>query len=243
MQMFKRLLLIVVLVVLSSGCAKPPVEELEDVRSIVARAYASGVTQHAPGECQLASSALQAAERQVKNGDYRQASRTLGLAQRYAVEALALTLARKEQLAAEKKKIAEEEQLAEDVRQRELTQQAILNEQQHRKKKIVKPEPKKPVLIVEKARQKTRPVIVEPKLVDHVVVRAGENLATIAARAEVYKDALLWPLIYKANRDQIKDPKEIFSGQTLMVPRDKSRAEAEAARQEARELNLFQSLN
>ena len=59
----------------------------------------------------------------------------------------------------------------------------------------------------------------------------------------VYDDAFLWPLIYKANRDQIKDPKEIFSGQMLMIPRDKSRDEADAARQEARELNLFELLN
>ncbi len=111
-----------------------------------------------------------------------------------------------------------------------------MQQEQKRKKQVVKPEPKKPVPVVVK---KTPPVIVEPKLVDDIEVKAGENLAMIAARAEVYKDALLWPLIYKANRDQIKDPKEIFSGQILMIPRDKSRDEAEAARQEARELNLF----
>lgn len=235
MQMFKRLLLIVAIIALSSGCAKPPVADLENARSVVARAYAVGAAQYASGEYQLASSALLAAELQVKNKEYRKASRTLELAQRYSNEALSLTVERKEQQAAEKKKIEEEKQRVEVAKQRELKRQSELKkqrEQQKKKKKIIKPEPKKKA-----------PVVIKLELVNNVEVQVGENLATIAARAEVYDDALLWPLIYKANRDQIKDPKEIFSGQNLMIPRDKSRDEADAARQEARELNLFDLLN
>ncbi|MBN2038644.1 MAG: DUF4398 domain-containing protein [Spirochaetes bacterium] len=34
----------------------------------------------------------------------------------------------------------------------------------------------------------------------------------------LYKDARLWPLIYMANRDQIKDPDLIFPGQKLLIP-------------------------
>jgi nucleoid-associated protein YgaU len=34
----------------------------------------------------------------------------------------------------------------------------------------------------------------------------------------VYKDARLWPLIYVANKDRIKDPDLIFPGQKLVVP-------------------------
>jgi len=241
MQMFKRLLLIVILVVLSSGCAQPPVRGLENAQSVVAHAYAAGAAQYAPGEYQLANSALQAAELQVKNKEYRRASLTLELARRYSAEALKLTIARKEQLAAEQKKIVAEQQLEELAKQREIKRQAELKEQQERKKKVViKPEPKKPVPVIVK---KTPPAPIKPELVDNVEVQPGENLATIAARGEVYSDALLWPLIYKANRDQIKDPKEIFSGQILMIPRDKNRDETEAARHEARELNLFQPLN
>ncbi|MEA3362117.1 MAG: LysM peptidoglycan-binding domain-containing protein [Thermodesulfobacteriota bacterium] len=242
MQMFKRLLLIVAVIFLSFGCAQPPpVGELENTRSVVAHAYAAGAAQHASGEYQLANSALQAAELQVKNKEYRRASLTLDLARRYSAEALKLTIARKKQLAAEQKENAEEKQLAALAKQRKLERQARLKEQQERKKReAIVPEPKKPAPIVVK---KTPPIVKAPKLVDHVEVRAGENLAIIAARVEVYKDALLWPLIYKANRDQIKDPTAIFSGQTLLIPRDKSRDEVEAARQEARELNLFQPLN
>ena len=112
--MFKRLLLIVAVVFLSSGCAQPPpVGELERTRSVVAHAYAAGAAQHAPGEYQLANSALQAAELQVRNKKHRRASLTLELARRYSAEALKLTIARKEQLAAEQKKIAAEKRLLE----------------------------------------------------------------------------------------------------------------------------------
>ena len=232
MRMFKRLLLLVAMIVLSSGCAKPPVADLESAREIAARAYAAGATQFAPGEYQLASSALQAAELQIKNKEYRTASRTLDLAQRYSKEAFRLTIERKEQRAAEQQKIAAEKQQKKLAKQKKLQRQAELKKQREQQKKKVKPAPKK----------KT-PVVVTPELVDEVEVQVGENLAIIAARGEVYDDALLWPLIYKANRDQIKDPKEIFSGQMLMIPRDKSRDEADAARQEARDLNLFELLN
>jgi nucleoid-associated protein YgaU len=35
---------------------------------------------------------------------------------------------------------------------------------------------------------------------------------------KVYKKARLWPLIYTANKDQIKDPDLIFPGQTFVIP-------------------------
>ncbi|PLX77612.1 MAG: hypothetical protein C0615_05010 [Desulfuromonas sp.] len=71
-------------------------------------------------------------------------------------------------------------------------------------------------------------------------VRSGENLFAIAARKTIYGDALLWPLIYKANRDQIKDPQQIYPGQVLSIPRDVSDQEKEEARATARESKIFQ---
>ena len=41
------------------------------------------------------------------------------------------------------------------------------------------------------------------------VVKKGDTLPNIAARHEIYNDST-WPLIYKANRDQIKDPKVVY---------------------------------
>ena len=71
-------------------------------------------------------------------------------------------------------------------------------------------------------------------------VTDGENLFAIAGRRKVYGDSLLWPLIYKANRDQIKDPQQIYPGQLLTIPRDISEQEMEQARTTARESTIFQ---
>jgi nucleoid-associated protein YgaU len=57
-------------------------------------------------------------------------------------------------------------------------------------------------------------------------VRRGETLPQIAARTEVYNDSSLWPLIYRANRDQIRDPRQLWPGQILKIPRHFSRDEA-----------------
>jgi nucleoid-associated protein YgaU len=57
-------------------------------------------------------------------------------------------------------------------------------------------------------------------------VRRGETLPQIAARTEIYNDSSLWPLIYRANRDQIRDPKQLWPGQILKIPRHFSRDEA-----------------
>ena len=48
------------------------------------------------------------------------------------------------------------------------------------------------------------------------VVRAGESLATIA-HGEL-GDIALWPVLYRANRDRIKDPARIYPGQELTIP-------------------------
>ena len=57
----------------------------------------------------------------------------------------------------------------------------------------------------------TQPVVpVKPKphpVLNVYRVGAGETLWTIAAQQGIYGDPLLWPLIYQANRDQIRDPK------------------------------------
>lgn len=238
--MLKRLLLIVFIVAALSGCAKPPVAELEDARSVVDHAYASGAARHAPGEYQLASSALMAAEQQVRDGDFRKALRTLALARRYSSEALNITLERKKQLALEQQRLAEQQRLEQLQKEQELEkirqeQEKRLQEQQKQAARLAAQKAAEKEVVV----KKTPPAPPEPVLLDRVEVRPGENLATLAARPDVYKDALLWPLIYKANRDQIKNPQEIFAGQIFVIPRDKSRDDADAARQEARELNLF----
>ena len=64
-------------------------------------------------------------------------------------------------------------------------------------------------------------------------VKKGDELHTIAGRKEIYNDSYQWPLIYKANRDQIRDPRMIFSGQNLVIPRDITIEELRDARKQA----------
>ena len=61
----------------------------------------------------------------------------------------------------------------------------------------------------------------------------------IAKRPDVYGDPLLWPLLYQANRDQIKDPRKIYAGQILTIPRNISDEERKNARNFAKKSDFF----
>jgi nucleoid-associated protein YgaU len=61
-------------------------------------------------------------------------------------------------------------------------------------------------------------------------VHRGETLPQIAARSEIFNDASLWPILYRANRDQIRDPKQLWPGQMLKIPRNFTRDEANEAK-------------
>jgi hypothetical protein len=50
-------------------------------------------------------------------------------------------------------------------------------------------------------------------------VTKGECLWWISEYKHVYNDPFMWPLIYKANRDKIKNPDLIYPGQQFDVPR------------------------
>jgi nucleoid-associated protein YgaU len=80
--------------------------------------------------------------------------------------------------------------------------------------------------------QKERPLVAS-----HTVKR-GESLPQIAALPEVYNDSLLWPLIYRANRDQIRDPRNLWPGQSLRIPRNYSREDLQEARRYAQDRRL-----
>ncbi len=66
-----------------------------------------------------------------------------------------------------------------------------------------------------------------PGEMTHVVQR-GETLSSIA---EVYLgNPHLWPALYRANRDQIRDPGHLYPGQTLSIPEVPTTAIPEGAR-------------
>jgi nucleoid-associated protein YgaU len=65
------------------------------------------------------------------------------------------------------------------------------------------------------------------------VVR-GDSLWAISAKPETYNNPYQWPLIFKANRAQIKDADLIYPGQTFEVDRNPSAADVESAVNHAR---------
>jgi len=60
------------------------------------------------------------------------------------------------------------------------------------------------------------------------VVR-GDSLWAISGKPETYNNPYQWPLIFKANRDQIQDADLIHPGQTFDVDRNPSASDVESA--------------
>ena len=101
--------------------------------------------------------------------------------------------------------------------------------------------------IIEQARREARTLRVESQVAaakarqeefermypSTYTVKKGETLVEIAQRREIFNDQFMWPLIYKANRDQIRDPKTVFPGQMLTIPRDLTFEEIIEARKQA----------
>lgn len=82
--------------------------------------------------------------------------------------------------------------------------------------------------------QKTEEVmVVEEGVTSYTVVR-GDSLWAISSYRVIYGNPYQWPLIYKANADQIKDADLIYPGQVFSIPRDMSASQIEAAIQHAR---------
>ena len=215
------------LVVLLAACAKPPRQELDAAEYLLARANAYQAANYAPSEYQAASEALDESRRLIARGKYRAAETALAFSRQHALRAYSLTEAAKayEAEQEEMRRAAEEVarlQAEETARLRAVEEARLQAEEEARRKAD------------EEARRAA-----EARLLSSYRVGKGDNLASISAMADVYGDPLLWPLIYQANRDQIKDPAHIFVGQTLTIPRNVAPADLEAARQKARESGLF----
>ncbi len=79
------------------------------------------------------------------------------------------------------------------------------------------------------------PVAVEPTMTSmNYEVSQGDNLWDISGKPSVYADPYQWPLIFKANSDQIKDADLIYPGQVLTVDTAPSSSDVSAAIQHAR---------
>lgn len=218
--MLRHLFIFIVLSLLLGGCATQPRQELQAARMAVAQAYAIGARQLAPHEFEEAARALSDSEDLVRRGRYAQAREILPFAEARARDAA--NMARQQLANLELQKLRQQKEQA-----------SIKNESP----------PARPIPKIVK-RALTRPAAPPPPAPPQpppvqYTVTDGETLWTIAAQKDVYVDSLLWPLLYKANRDQIKDPRQIYPGQVLNIPRDLTSEEKEEARETARASDIF----
>lgn len=226
--MLKNIILILLAGLFLWGCASNPREELQLARRAVAQAYAAGAPDLAPDEYQAASTALQDAENLIRFGNYKLARKVLPQAATHGFRATFKAREERVKLEVEKKK--QEEQLK--------------KEEEEKKARLAKieAEKRKTSHIYESRKKRDKPKE-KPPLLTHFEVRKKQSLWAISALREVYNDPLLWPAIYKANRDQIKDPRQVFPGQVLTIPRQLSESAKQTTRQEARESNAFAEEN
>ncbi len=213
----KLLCSLFLILLFSGGCVQPPLAELAAARGALAEAYAAGASNLAGDDYQVAARAVQDGERLVHAGRYREARQLLPFASRHARRALVLARNADERLRRAK---------------RERRAQLPTGTKDEGARQVIPPAP---------APLPPSPVSSKPAPppLSSYTVEAGETLWTIAAQPRVYDDPLLWPLLYKANRDQIRDPRQVYSGQVLSIPRDLSLTEIEEARQKARNSEIF----
>jgi nucleoid-associated protein YgaU len=228
---FRGALLTFLLLALTA-CAKPPQFELEMTEQVIDQANALHAEMYAATELQAANEALRDGRVQMKHGAYGKARNTLELALEHARRAVLVTQE------AHAKEVAEELAKREAAEQaRQAAERARIKTEEARRAAREAAEAKRRASAEKQPPTPPQPVPVEPALT--YKVGEGETLWTISAQESVYNDALLWPLLYQANRDQIKDPRQIFPGQVLNIRRDIPEKELEEARQKARLSDIF----
>jgi|SwirhirootsSR3_FD_contig_61_3729239_length_3048_multi_2_in_0_out_0_2 hypothetical protein len=74
---------------------------------------------------------------------------------------------------------------------------------------------------------------------ERYAVQRGDTLWGISGREQIYHNPFMWPLIYKANSQQIHDPDLIFPRQIFVIPRNYAPEEAAAAIQRAKQRSAW----
>ena len=224
-----RCLIFLTTIILLSSCAKHPHQELSAAEYMVGRAYAMQAAEFAPTEYQAARNALTNAHQAIEAKNYKDARNSLEFSLKHARRAIALTEERHaKRIEKEAQRALEEEKALQAIRKAQAEEAA--RQAQTKAKPKAKPKPK------QKSKPKPKPEVVPATT---YTVGDGETLWTISAQPQVYNEGLLWPLLYQANRDQIKDPRQIFPKQILSVRQDMTQMEREEARQKARESDIF----
>ncbi len=216
------------------GCCHPPVKQISMAKAQLMEAKEAGAPIYAPEKYKEAQSLVSKAEAEAKKS-CKQSWKTVRLAQEKIVEAKEAALKKKAQAKAaarkaidsaqaalQKAKEAEAPQYAPDLYQAACgVMKGALNSfkvgdyiralrQANRAAQLAIKAKEAAEKVKEELSQKRRPSTHK--------VQKGECLWIIAGNDRIYTNPLLWPLIYWANRSQIKDPDLIYPGQVLSIP-------------------------
>ncbi len=227
--MGKRLAIVTgLLVALVTGCAPAVPHWRDEARMALDKARQEGADKLLPAEFRSMEEAQLTGEAFLLKEDVERADEFFQLA-------LMKGGLLETDLASEKRRLAEEARRKVEEEQREQARLKALQEEEQRRQAEEKE--RLAQILVEKERrkkEKERPL----PLPTHHTVKRGETLPLIAALPEVYNDPALWPLLYRANRDQIRDPKRIWPGQVLRIPRNLTREDMAEARRYGQEKPL-----
>jgi len=242
---------------LSYGCTPPPTKEIADAEAALSAAREAGAETYAAQEYASAESKLEEARRKNEEKCYGEAKGLAIEAKDGALNAMSIAeherMKLREQAAAALKN-AKESLVAAKVAGAETH-----DPQAYRKVEALYGEADTAYIsgqypiAIEKAEEVTKrarrlelaakrateiepqKVVEQPKAPEtekqagNHVVQKGECLWIISDYDVVYADPFKWPLIYRANRSQIKDPDLIHPGQSFKIPRNYSPQEANDA--------------
>ncbi len=206
---------LVLLLWLCAGCSPSP---LPEVRTTLERLQREGADRLLTAEYRSVEETLSNAEKLQQEQNSEEAERYLQLAR---LKARLL----ERNLAAEKTRLEEE---------RKFREQAELERTAAEQLRLAKENQAEEARIQQEKLSREW----ERSLPAYHTVKRGETLPQIAAQRDVYNDASLWPLLYRANRDQIRDPSYIWPGQVLLIPRNVSREELAEARKYAQDRQI-----
>ena len=214
--------LLILLLPVFWGCAARIPKGMSESRAVLEQTRTRGDDKILPAEYRNIEETILMAEGLLKEGEDEEAERLFQLAwskglllqkkldeEKARLRAEMLKREEAERLEIEQKRLAEVEG------QKRLAEERLRIEVEEEKKRRER----------EKEKQER-----ERPLPPYYTVKRGETLPQIAARPEIYNDQTLWPLIYRANRDQIRDPRFISPGQVLRIPRNASREDIAEAR-------------
>lgn len=247
------LALLIPIALLIGGCCHPPVKQISMAKAQLMEAQEAGAPQYAPEKYKEAQSLVSQAEAESKKA-CRESWKTVKLAQKKIMEAKEAALKKKAQTktaaqnAIDKAQTAlREAKEADAPRYAPDLYQAACNVLKGAVKSFkgedyiqALQQAKRAAQLAKKAREAAIRVKEElakrgkAKTTTHVVQK-GECLWIISGYPRIYNDSLLWPLIYWANKAQIKDPDLIYPGQVLSLPRSVPGEEKEKAASFARQ--------